>query len=308
MSTCLCCTSLKECPAAVELDCDTLAEDSEAAQSAVAAAEADQDDHLDTLTELREDHAAALTRKEAEWADRLADAEADYAQASVVNPDNYDERNKFRTDLRPLPAAAPIFKGMRLCLTQNVLKSVGRANGPTLVKVIHANTPWTDVAHGRVSHYPVRLGHCSTIHKVQGDQFARAAIWVHTPRCEGAACAALSRVSRAGQATLGAMSSLHVAAPGEALAQQWGKYEDHLGRLSDLFALVSVVPVIFAVRAAGTTSRAARFGRAAASQEGTEKPPEDQGPSVSLGVPSAGLLLASEALKHRALFIGAGAK
>jgi hypothetical protein len=93
------------------------------------------------------------------------------------------------------------------------------------------------------------------------------------------------------------------------LAQQWGKYEDHIVRISDLLALVSIVPVIFAVRSAGTTSRAARFpgGRAAAGEEGTEKPPEDQGPSDSLGVSSAGLLLASEALRHRALFIGAKA-
>jgi ATP-dependent exoDNAse (exonuclease V) alpha subunit len=136
------------------------------------------------------------------------------------NPDNYDERNKFRTDRRPLPAAIPIYKGMRLYLTQNVLKSVDYVNGmgcevlhwdnstrqlrvKTDTGYVHMITPWTDVDHGRVSYYPVRLGYCSTIHKVQGDEFTHITIWLDTPKCEGAAYTALSRVSRAEQVLLG---------------------------------------------------------------------------------------------------------
>eukprot|EP00959_Pyramimonas_sp_CCMP1952_P345849 7243066-Pyramimonas_sp.AAC.1 len=136
------------------------------------------------------------------------------------NPANYDERGKFRTDRRPLPAAVPIYKGMRLYLTQNLVKSVDYVNGmgcevlhwdsnqrqlrvKTDTGYIHMLTPWTDVDHGRVSFYPVRLGYCSTIHKVQGDQFTHITVWLDTPKCEGAAYTALSRVSRADQVLLG---------------------------------------------------------------------------------------------------------
>ena len=55
------------------------------------------------------------------------------------NPENYDDIGKLREDRRPKPAQIPIFKGMKLCITQNVRKQDGYVNGMCEVEQFDEN-------------------------------------------------------------------------------------------------------------------------------------------------------------------------
>lgn len=93
-------------------------------------------------------------------------------------PANFQDGN-FRTDRRIVPSQVPIHKGMLLYLTKNIRKDDDFVNGMLCtVETFHevertlrlrtqtgrrlAVTPWTDVEHGKVTYYPIRLG-CSRL-------------------------------------------------------------------------------------------------------------------------------------------------
>ena len=136
-----------------------------------------------------------------------------------MNQENYLD-GELRED-RPLqPSSVKIFKGMRLYLTKNIRKGDDFVNGMEVaVEAFHTAqrmlrvrtktnqrldvTPWTDVHHGGVVCYPIRLGYASTIHKAQGDEFKHITICLDMPGMQAAGYTALSRVSRSSDYLLG---------------------------------------------------------------------------------------------------------
>ena len=129
-----------------------------------------------------------------------------------TEPANYDQRGKLKTS-GLVASQVPIYKGMKLYLTKNVRKEDDYVNGMQVTVenyYEHENclrvmtktgkrlmiTPWTDVQHGKVTYFPVRLGYASTIHKVQGDEFKHITIWLDVPGMAAAGYTALSRVCR----------------------------------------------------------------------------------------------------------------
>ena len=144
------------------------------------------------------------------------------------NPDNYIN-GELRTDCRPRPSQVPIYKGMKLYITQNVIKEKDYVNGMlcTVEKVTQCGrhnalrvltktgkritiTPWTDREHQNVNYYPIRPGYASTIHKVQGDEFKFIIIWLDMPGMPAAGYTALSRVAYAKDYLIGGvMTPLH---------------------------------------------------------------------------------------------------
>ena len=116
----------------------------------------------------------------------------------------------------------PIHKGMCLYLTRNIRKEDDYVNGMSCTvekwheaeQVLRVRTktgqrlmitPWTDVQHGHVNYYPVRLGFASTIHKVQGDEFSHITIWLGTEKMPATAYTAFSRVERAENYLIGSV-------------------------------------------------------------------------------------------------------
>jgi ATP-dependent exoDNAse (exonuclease V) alpha subunit len=129
-----------------------------------------------------------------------------------ANVNNYKDGKLDASGKKLAPADVPIFKGMKLYLTKNVRKSDDYVNGMSCtveqwyeaerclrVKTSTGKqltiTPWTDVDHGKVAFYPIRLGYASTIHKAQGDEFKHITIWLDVPNMRAAGYTALSRVS-----------------------------------------------------------------------------------------------------------------
>ena len=133
------------------------------------------------------------------------------------NPDNYD-KSELRKDRLPLPSQVPIFKGMKIYLTKNVRKEDDYINGMlceviSLQETLSSNGKnyvlwvWTrtgkrlpitmlsDLEHPGLSYFPIRLGYCSTVHKVQGDEFPFIIIYLDVPNMPAVAYTALSRVS-----------------------------------------------------------------------------------------------------------------
>ena len=125
------------------------------------------------------------------------------------NQDNYVE-GQLRTDR--VPAPVPIFRGMQLYLTKNVRKEDDYINGmlctveaylPTQdmlrvrTKTGHrlAITRWTDADKQGAVYFPIRLGYASTIHKVQGDEFAHITVYLDIAGMPAAGYTALSRVA-----------------------------------------------------------------------------------------------------------------
>ena len=120
---------------------------------------------------------------------------------------------KFHTDRRPVPAAVPIYVGMKLFLTQNVRKADDYVNGMECtvlewqenqqggVLVVRTSTGkrlpitrWTD-AKKKVNYFPIRVGYASTIHKAQGGEFKHVTVYMNAPYMPAAGYTALSRVS-----------------------------------------------------------------------------------------------------------------
>ena len=127
------------------------------------------------------------------------------------NQDNYVE-GQLRTERVPAPTPVPIFRGMQLYLTKNVRKEDDYINGmlctveaylPTQdmlrvrTKTGHrlAITRWTDADKQGAVYFPIRLGYASTIHKVQGDEFAHITVYLDIAGMPAAGYTALSRVA-----------------------------------------------------------------------------------------------------------------
>ncbi len=126
------------------------------------------------------------------------------------NPENYiDCKLKTGEKLRPLEV--PIYKGMKLYLTQNIRKREDYVNGMACtvqswyerekslaVKTATGKrlmiTPWTDVKNGKAVYYPIRPGYACNVHKVQGDEFKHVTFWPDVENMPAAAYTALSRV------------------------------------------------------------------------------------------------------------------
>ena len=136
------------------------------------------------------------------------------------NPDNYNRDGKLREDRRLEPADVPIHKGLRLYLTRNVRKADDYVNGmPCKVTSFDAGhqilwvitetgkrlpiTRWHDPDHPGLVYYPIRLGYCTTVHKVQGDEFDFIIIYLDTARMPALGYTALSRVRNARSYLLG---------------------------------------------------------------------------------------------------------
>jgi ATP-dependent exoDNAse (exonuclease V) alpha subunit len=126
------------------------------------------------------------------------------------NPDNYD-KGKLRDDRLPQPSEVPIHRGLKLYLTRNVRKADDFING-MLCEVLSYDeaagalwvrtktgkrlpiTKWSDPDHPGLRFFPVRLGYCTTIHKVQGDEFDFIIIYLDAANMPAVGYTALSRV------------------------------------------------------------------------------------------------------------------
>ncbi|CAK0799172.1 unnamed protein product [Prorocentrum cordatum] len=184
----------------------------------------DKDDVVRHLNEHEKTVIVTCTRQKAEAINKLA-VEGLFAGRRPIatlegeidiNPANYDE-GSFREDRKPVPAQVPIYIGARLYLTQNVRKDDDYVNGMActvlgytpnghggVLKVrtktghLLPITMWTNtkVKGHSVRHFPIRLGYASTIHKVQGDEFAHITVVLDKKFCPAAGYTALSRVQR----------------------------------------------------------------------------------------------------------------
>ena len=122
------------------------------------------------------------------------------------NVKNYTAKGKLKAG--PLePASTEIFEGQRVFLTRNLDKENGFVNGmPAIIegydprsKCLHVVTKLgkslavhlytEDVeGHGRITHFPVRLGCAGTVQKIQGATLPHVTVWLDRPGCR-AACA-----------------------------------------------------------------------------------------------------------------------
>jgi hypothetical protein len=138
------------------------------------------------------------------------------------NPDNYDRDGKLRDDRCLEPAEVPIHKGIRLYLTRNVRKADDYVNGmPCKVTAFDEarqilwvltetgkRLPITrrhDPDHPGLVYFPIRLGYCTTVHKVQGDEFDFIIIYLDTAHMPALGYTGLSRVRNARSYLLGGM-------------------------------------------------------------------------------------------------------
>ena len=126
------------------------------------------------------------------------------------NPDNYDG-GRLRADRRPTPTEVPIHRGVYLYLTRNVRKTDDYINGmrckvlswdeDNQVLCVRTDTGkrlpitrWHDPDHAGLVYFPCRLGYCTTVHKVQGDEFPFIIIYLDTANMPAVGYTALSRV------------------------------------------------------------------------------------------------------------------
>ena len=171
-------------------------------------------------------HVAATRRGVAE-VNRLA-LQALYAGAAPVahlpgtyedNPDNY-VAGRLRADRCLSPAEVPIHTGSRLYLTRNVRKADDFLNGMGCTVLSHSTegqilwvrtdtgkrlpiTPWHDPEFAGLVCYPIRLGYCSTVAKVQGDEFPFIIAYLDAANLPAVGYTALSREKDAQSYLLG---------------------------------------------------------------------------------------------------------
>ena len=139
----------------------------------------------------------------------LVDLPADYE----VNPENFGEDSKLRTDRPPVPSRISIRRGLRVHLTKNVDKEGDFVNGmegtvkawdpasrclqvKTVTGKDVAVFQYTDPSPQaqNASYFPVRLGYASTVYKMQGAELDHVTIWLDLPGQRAAAYVAMSRV------------------------------------------------------------------------------------------------------------------
>ena len=126
------------------------------------------------------------------------------------NPENY-LHGRLRQDCRPVPADVAIHAGARMYLTRNVRKRDDFINGMgcTVLEYDEASrvlwvrtdtgkrlpvTPWHDPEFAGLVYYPIRLGYCSTVAKVQGDEFSFIIVYLDAANLPAVGYTALSRV------------------------------------------------------------------------------------------------------------------
>ena len=134
------------------------------------------------------------------------------------NPDNYLNRQLRNEGLRPMKIK--VYKGMDICLTQNIRKDLDFVNGMIAsveaydeetnglrVKTVTGHRfavwPWTDNAHGNVTYYPIRYGYAGTIPKYQGAELNHVTIFLDVPNVPAAAYTAMTRVATRQQYLIG---------------------------------------------------------------------------------------------------------
>ena len=127
-----------------------------------------------------------------------------------------NHRNYDGDELKPIDKLTasnmPIYKGMKIYLTQNVRKQADFVNGMRCtieeycqrsqsIRVLTETKKrimifrWTDPDRKFPAHYPIRPGYCSTIMKFQGATLKHATIYIDCPGIKGAAYTALSRLA-----------------------------------------------------------------------------------------------------------------
>ena len=176
------------------------------------------------------------TKKKERWVNELA-LEALFGNRKPIatlpgdveqNPDNYDATGKLREDRPSRPCKIPIYKGMKLCLTENVRKEDGYVNGMCCeVERFDANgnggvlrvklesgerlpiTMWTDIHKTGARYFPIRIGYGSTIHKAQGGEYKHVTVWLDVRFMPAAAYTALSRVAKMKHFLLGGVLVKH---------------------------------------------------------------------------------------------------
>ena len=160
----------------------------------------------------------AATRRGVALINRLAlEAQHPRAQPLVVLPGAYEDNAEnyvggaLRTGQTPRPSDVPIYAGSVFYLTRNVRKSDDFINGMrcrVLSYDLHAGVLWVrtdtgkrlpvtachDPRHRSLVYFPIRLGYCSTIAKVQGDEFPFLIIYLDAPNLPAVGYTALSRV------------------------------------------------------------------------------------------------------------------
>ena len=184
----------------------------------------------DLLAKHPETTILTCTKKKERWINELA-VQALFGNRKPIvtikgdieqNPENYDDTGKLREDRRPKPAQIPIFKGIKLCITQNVRKQDGYVNGMCCeveqfdengnggvlrVKLENGErlpiTMWTDMHKTNVRYFPVRMGYGSTIYKAQEGEYKHVTVWLDVRFMPAAAYTALSRVARMEDLLLG---------------------------------------------------------------------------------------------------------
>ncbi|CAE7352977.1 PIF1 [Symbiodinium sp. CCMP2592] len=138
------------------------------------------------------------------------------------NPDNYKKDGTLVDDQHLVTTDVPIHQGLKLYLTRNVRKADDYVNGMQC-KVLSFDmerkilwvrtetgkrlpiTPWHDPDHSKLVYYPIRLGFCTTVHKVQGDEFDFIIVYLDTAGMPAVGYTALSRVRNARSYLLGGM-------------------------------------------------------------------------------------------------------
>ena len=126
------------------------------------------------------------------------------------------------TESKPKPAEVPIYKNMKIVLTQNMRKDEEYVNGMECrvlayednatggVLLVETNsgkklsiTKWTDVDKKFAVYFPIRIGYASTIHKAQGGEFKHVTVYMDCEKMPAAGYTALSRVSTSQDYLLG---------------------------------------------------------------------------------------------------------
>ena len=135
------------------------------------------------------------------------------------NPNNYDENGNLKESHELVPLEVPIYRGMNIYLTANVMKHIDFVNGmQCVVEAWDAETGglrvltktgyrvvvwnWTSPYRDNLTYYPIRPGYASTVLKFQGATLDFVVLWLNASQ-PGAAYTAMSRVRRGAHCKIG---------------------------------------------------------------------------------------------------------